>query len=146
VVAGERTAPLHDELLELRARLGVEDTVSFVGFREDIPELLRAMDLLLLTSAHEGFSLVAVQAMATGLPVVATRCGGPEEILTDGVDGILCPVADADALASALLALRADPSRRERMGREGRRSAEERFSLRAMVGRYEALYREALGG
>jgi glycosyltransferase involved in cell wall biosynthesis len=145
VVAGQRTRPLFDELESLQRELQVEDTVEFLGFRDDVPDLLRALDLVLLSSAHEGFSLVAVQAMATGLPVVSTRCGGPEEIFTHEEEGLFCPPGDPEALADAILRLREDPILRRSMGEKGRETAEKRFSQDAMVNAYEDLYRTVLG-
>ena len=145
VVAGQRTRPLYDELERLQKELGLEDTVEFLGFRGDISELLRALDLVLLSSAHEGFSLVAVQAMATALPVVSTRCGGPEEIFSHEEEGLFCPPGDPEALARAILRLQRDPGLRREMGRRGRETAENRFSQDAMVRGYENLYRTILG-
>src|SRR5690606_25498155 len=98
-VVGQRTEPLHEELCALRDSLGLRDRVAFWGFREDAPEVMAAFDVLAISSKSEGFSLAAVQAMAAGTPVVATRSGGPEEILTDGVDGILVERRSPEALA-----------------------------------------------
>jgi glycosyltransferase involved in cell wall biosynthesis len=114
--------------------------VQFVGYRDDVHEFYRALDLYLLTSHHEGFSLSTVQALATGLPVVATRCGGPEEIVTDGSDGVLIPAGSPAAVAVAIAALARDPVRRSALGAAARATAETRFSTRAMLGQYEALY------
>ena len=146
VVAGQRTRPLFDELESLQRELELEDTVEFLGFRDDVPELLRALDLAFLSSTHEGFSLVVVQAMATGLPVVSTRCGGPEEIFTHEEEGLFCPPGDPEALADGILRLREDPVLRRSMGERGRETAEKRFSQDAMVHAYEELYRTILGG
>ena len=142
VVAGQRTRPLFDELESLQRELELEDTVEFLGFRDDIPELLRALDLLLLSSSHEGFSLVVVQAMATGLPVVSTRCGGPEEIFADEREGLFCPPGDPEALAAGILRLKRDSAGRRNMGEKGRNTAERHFSVGAMVRAYESLYRQ----
>lgn len=144
VVVGQRTPPLYDQLLALRAELGLEDTVTFLGFQENVPELLRGLDLFLLTSAHEGFSLVTVQAMATGLPVVATRSGGPEVILTHEKDGILVPSQDPSALAEAIGRFKSSPESRKAFGKAARRTAMDRFSTAVMVKAYEGLYREGL--
>jgi len=145
VIAGETTPPLFDDLMAMRSQMDLEKAVSFLGFREDIPQLMRALDLFLLTSEFEGFSLVVVQAMATTLPVVATRCGGPEEILTSGEDGILCPIGDESALAESIMRLRADTPLKEQLAGRARKTAVARFSKDAMVRSYERLYRGILG-
>lgn len=144
LVVGEQTSPLYDEILALRSELGVDETVTFLGFREDVPDFLRAVDLFALSSSLESFSLVTVQAMATGLPVVATRCGGPEEIVSVGEDGLLCPPGDPEALASSILQLASDRELRARLGSAARKKAESRFSQSAMVRAYEQLYRSLL--
>lgn len=144
VVAGATDSPLYPELLDLRAGLGLDHRLEFAGFRGDVPEVLRAMDVLLVTSRSEGFSLATVQAMATGIPVVATRSGGPEEILRDGVEGLLRPVGDPRALADAVRALARHPEEARDMGRRGRLRAREEYSLDRMVAGYETLYEEAL--
>ena len=96
-----------------------------------------------MVSSHtEGLSLAAAQAQACGLPVISTRCGGPEEIVDDDVTGLLVPVADPDALCRAIHTLAASPETRRQMGRLGRARALERFSSTSMVGAYRRLYRE----
>ena len=144
-IIGERTEPLYGELLALRQALQLEDRVAFHGFRSDIPELMAAFDLLAISSSSEGFSLAAVQAMAAGRSVVATRSGGPEEIITSESDGILVPVSDPAALAGAIRRVLDDAALRERLGSAARRTAADRFSLTAMLDGYERIYREATG-
>ena len=146
VVAGRHRPPLSDELLALRARLGLDSRVHFLGFQEDPVAVVNGLDVYLSTSRSEGFSLTVVQAMACALPVIATRSGGPEEIVTDGVDGILVNVDDVPALARTVCGVAADAPLRERLGAAGRRTAVERFSLRRMVDAYAALYDELLNG
>lgn len=143
-VAGERTEPLFSQLCELRDRMGLRDRMVFLGFRDDAPALINAFDTMVISSSTEGFSLAAVQAMAAGTPVVATRSGGPEEIITDGHDGLLVPTNDPPALATAIRRLRDDVRLREAIAHNGRTTAERRFSLDAMLDGYEHLYRELL--
>ncbi len=100
VIAGEGSGALKEELLALRDRLGLDRTVHFPGMLDDIPGYLGELDVFLLTSSTEGFSIACVEAMACGLPVVATRSGGPEGIVADGETGLLCPVGDVAATAS----------------------------------------------
>src|SRR5262249_41094991 len=117
---------------EVRA-LGCEDVIQFLGFRNDVPDLMAAADLLVLPSVAEAFGLVLAEALYLGTPVVATRVGGIPEIVTDGVDGILVPPADSQALADALLDLLHDPERRRRMAGAGRQKVVERFRFEDMV-------------
>ena len=145
-IAGWERPPVLPRLQALRAELGLEGRVHFLGFREDVPELLNGMDVYLSTSLTEGFSLTTVQAMAAGLPVVCTRSGGPEEIVTDGVDGVLVPVGDVPAIAAAVADLLARPAARAEMGAKGRRTVEERFTVEGMVKGYEAIYGELASG
>jgi glycosyltransferase involved in cell wall biosynthesis len=144
VVVGQAQGEIHRELLEMRDALGLRERVIFTGFREDVPRLLRSFDAFALTSVSEGFSLSTVQAMAAGLPVVATRCGGPEELLEDGRTGVLVENGSADAVAAALARLRADPDERRRLGGAALEAARERFTVRAQVRAYERLYDEVI--
>lgn len=143
-IAGDPKEPLNSELLQLRSLLDLEDVVFFLGFRADIPALLQSLDLFLLSSTDEGFSLATIQAMATELPVVATTCGGPEEIIENGVSGMLVPAKDPGAFAAVTLEVLTSPSLRASLGSTARSRVEREFSLTAMVDRYEALYREIL--
>ncbi len=143
-IVGQPTDPLYSELLRIRDDLGLSERVSFWGFRNDIPDVLSAMDALVISSSSEGFSLAAVQAMSAGRPVIATRCGGPEEILTHGVDGILVPTSDPDSLAAAIRTIAADRALREGLARAARETAVTRFSLTAMLDQYEQIYRRVL--
>lgn len=144
VIAGHGKGALEQELIALHRALDLGQSVRFLGLRDDIPNLMRAFDVYVLSSSAEGFSLSTVQAMASGVPVVATRCGGPEEILGDG-GGVLVERGSPTALAEALLKLVADPARRRALGTEGRDVATRRFTRRAMVAGYEAIYTDALG-
>jgi len=121
---------------------GIGDRVHLLGERTDIPELLRAFDLFCLSSLAEGISNTLLEAMATGLPVVATRVGGNRELVADGETGLLVPAADSEALATALGRLAGDSALCHRMGAAARHRAVERFSLDAMVARYAACYEE----
>jgi len=142
VIVGDTRSPLHAELLEQRRALGLEETVCFTGFREDVHRLMSAFDVYALSSSAEGFSLSTVQALAAGVPVVATRCGGPEEILADGESGILVPTGSPSALAGAIESIAGDADRRRRLVEAGRHLVARRFTLEAMVRGYEAIYEE----
>ena len=144
VVGETGTGKLMQDLLQLRAALGLQDIVLFVGFRPDITPPLRSFDAFVLSSKSEGFSIATVQAMASGLPVLATRSGGPEEIISDGVDGILVPRADSAALAEGMIRLASDSELRARLGAAARASARAKFSLAKMLQSYEEIYDAAL--
>jgi glycosyltransferase involved in cell wall biosynthesis len=144
VVVGDLTFGRGTALFEGRAARGLTEDVIITGFRSDVPCALAAFDVYALTSRYEGFSLALVEAMATGLPVVATRCGGPEQILDDGVTGILVENGSAEDTANAIERLRANADERRRLGNAARKAVRERFTLEAQVREYERLYEECL--
>ncbi|HEX8904119.1 MAG TPA: glycosyltransferase family 4 protein [Longimicrobiaceae bacterium] len=144
VIAGAGGNEIERELRALSRELGVEETVVFAGFRPDPERVLRTLDVFVLSSRSEGFSLSTAQAMACGVPVVATRCGGPEEIVDDGATGLLVSPAAPDELADAVARLLRDPAARERMGRAGHERAQARYSVERMLDGYDALYRQCL--
>ncbi len=136
------------ELKALATTLGLDDVLRFTDWRygpADMPDVYGALNLVVLPSREpEPFGLVLVEAMAAGLPVVATNHGGPREICVDGESGMLVPPGDPDRLADAMRALLAHPARARAMGQAGRRRAESRYDLRATVRAIEALYDELL--
>jgi glycosyltransferase involved in cell wall biosynthesis len=127
--------------LEALARqLGIGADVSFLGWRRDVGDLLAALDIYALSSLNEGLPLAVLEAMACGLPVVATRVGDLPEVVEDGVSGILVDVSDAAALSAALAELASDSARRQGMGNAARRHVIERYSQDAMVDNYLQAY------
>lgn len=120
--------------------LGCDDVVMFLGFRKDLPDLMAAADLFVLPSVAEAFGLVLAEALYLGTPVVATRVGGIAEIVDDGVDGVLVPPADGQALADAVTQLLNDRERRQQMAGAGRDKVVRRFQFAQMVQAYEAIY------
>ncbi len=124
--------------------LGLEQTVSFLGFRNDIPELLNLFDIYICSSISEGLSLSILEAMAAGKPVVATQVGGNPELVIPGKNGFLVSPGDPYALAEKILILLKDKNLRELMGRTGKKIAEEKFSLEKMVKNYQNLYEKLL--
>jgi glycosyltransferase involved in cell wall biosynthesis len=116
--------------------------VVWAGYRTDVPQLLATSDLFVLPSLDDAFPTVLLEAMAAGLPVVATNVGGIPEIIDSGEVGVLVPPADADALAEAIDSLLNDVVRRERMGRAGRRRVEQEFSTQRWTDRLLTLYGE----
>ena len=124
----------------LVAELGLGERVRFLGERDALPELLAPADVFALASDEESFGLSALEAMACGVPVVATRVGGIPEVVQDGVTGLLASHADRAEFAHALSELLFDRERAREMGRAARRDVEERFEQRQVVARYEELY------
>jgi sugar transferase (PEP-CTERM/EpsH1 system associated) len=118
--------------------------VSFLGTSHRVPELMNAMDVYVLPSVSEGISNSLLEAMASGLAVIATRTGGNPEVVVDGDSGLLFPVGDASALTEQLLALGAQPERRRDLAQRALRRVREEFSLDSMLGKYAELY-ESLG-
>ncbi|MCH7664250.1 MAG: GT4 family glycosyltransferase PelF [Chloroflexi bacterium] len=136
--------PLESELKNDVQELGISNEVSFLGYRDDIPELMSLFDLAVISSLHESFSLVLAEANACGKAVVATRVGGIPELVEDGVTGILVPPKEPELLARAIVDLLQDSSRRQAMGLAGRARVEERFTIEKMVRSYESLYESLL--
>jgi N-acetyl-alpha-D-glucosaminyl L-malate synthase BshA len=122
--------------------LGVRDRVLFLGKHASMDELLACADLFLLPSSNESFGLAALEAMACGAPVVASRVGGIPEVVDHGVTGYLFPPEDLDEMARAGCALLLDEEARKAMSERARVLSVERFSADAVVPRYETLYRE----
>jgi len=131
--------PLEQEVRALHRRLGLGERFRFVGLRTDVAEILAAADVFTLASHHEGFPLSVMEALGAGVPVVATRVGELPAVVREGVDGILVPPGDHDALAGALRAVVADEARRQAMTAAAREGGA-RFDIRAASGRIEDLY------
>lgn len=123
---------------------GVASRVVFLGKQESVAELLACADVFLLPSALEAFGLVALEAMACGVPVIATRVGGVPEVVPDGSAGHLRPVGQVDAMAEAALELLTDQTRWQRAS-DAARAAAVRFDAERVVAQYEAYYHEVLG-
>lgn len=133
--------PLLGALREQALALGIGDIVWLPGPSDRVPQLLRAFDVFVLPSLNEGISNTILEAMASGLPVLASAVGGNVELIEDGKTGRLFPVADAAALAAGLAAYLDDGALRRRHGQAARRVAERDFSLATMVDRYADVYR-----
>ena len=142
-IAGEGASQA--ELQRLASELGLAEHVRFLGLVHDVPALLARARLFVLPSLTEGASLTLLEAMARGLPVVATRVGGNAEVVIDGETGFLIPTRSPAALAEKILRLWREPERARRMGQAGRERVERFFNVRAMVREYEELYRHVLG-
>lgn len=136
--------PDRPALESLHRELGLEGRVRFAGERDDVPELLSRAAVFVLSSRSEGMPLSVLEAMAAGLPVVASRVGGIPEQVADGVTGLLVPVGDAERLAEALRRLLDDPELRRSLGSAGRTRAEERFDLATFRAAHLDVYRRCL--
>jgi len=142
VVAG--AGPFEGQFRRRVAELGCADQVRFLGFREDATSLIAAADVFVLASVAEAFGIAVAEALYVGTPVVATTVGGIPEIADDGVDGLLVPAGDSDALAEAVAGLLNDSGRRAAMADAGREKVIERFSFERMVREYEVIYKATL--
>jgi sugar transferase (PEP-CTERM/EpsH1 system associated) len=142
VMVGE--GPLRTEAQALLDAAGVAGLAWLPGERRDVADVMRGLDCFVLPSLAEGISNTILEAMATGLPVVATAVGGNPELVVAGTTGTLVPSDDVEALARALTAVASDPVRAQAMGRAGRAEVERRFSLQAMVSGYQDLYERQL--
>ena len=128
------------ELQAIAHARGVDHIVEFLGHRDDVPALLAAADLFVLPSRSEAFPNGAIEAMAAGLPVVASAVGGLLDLIDDGRTGVLVPPGDPGALAGAIASLVNDPSRAHRLGAAARHEVLNRYSFERMVDAFETLY------
>ncbi|HBX71114.1 MAG TPA: hypothetical protein DEH25_17485 [Chloroflexi bacterium] len=125
-------------------KLEIQDRVSFVGLQQNVYPWLFHADIFVLASDWEGISLAILEAMAAGLPVIATDVGGNPEVVVDGETGVLVPPRNPQALAGAILQLAANPIERQRMGLAGRQRVEKYFSIQETARKFEELYTQIL--
>jgi len=138
--------PSLPNLKSLTKEYHLEEQILFLGDRSDVPELLNMMDIFVLPSFSEGLSNSILEAMATGLPVIATDVGGNPELVVHNETGFLFPSEDAATLTKRILELAGDAEKKHRMGALGRKRVEELFTLERMMQNYEQLYRNVLLG
>ena len=137
--------PLYDSLQAYISEVGISDLVWMAGDRDDIPELMQLMDIFVLPSLAEGISNTVLEAMATGLPVIATNVGGNPELINDGENGRLITVGDGQSLASAIGDLIDDSDVRNQMGQNGLHRVRSTFNWPKTVNEYLSVYDELLG-
>lgn len=135
---------LLDAVRQFISDVDVKSRARLIGWRTDVDQLLAGADIFLLTSEYESFGYVTCEAMAQGLPVVATNVSGSIDIIEHDVTGFLAPVGDTDAIARHVLRLAADPDLRNRMGKAGNRRVREAFNVEKMVSEVESLYTRLL--
>ncbi|MEK6271327.1 MAG: glycosyltransferase [Actinomycetota bacterium] len=140
------SGPERQALEKLIAELELSNTVSLLGFRTDVPELLRIFDVAACSSDFEGSPLSVLEYMEAALPVVSTRVGGVPDLVEDGVTGLLVDRGDPEALAHAIAELLCDPERRTEMGRIARERRRREFDIDVTVERIEQLYEELYRG
>jgi glycosyltransferase involved in cell wall biosynthesis len=131
---------LRTEMENYARELSITDRVIFTGWRRDLPRIYAGMKVLVVCSDNEGTPVSAIEAMASGVPVVATRVGGLPDIITDGETGYLVPPRDPEALAGAVLRLLQDPELASRMGQASQTMARERFAVQRLITDTETLY------
>ncbi|MGI9424895.1 MAG: glycosyltransferase [Hyphomicrobiaceae bacterium] len=141
-IAGD--GPLRSELEEQTRTLGIASSVDFLGYRSDVAAVLSDIDVFLLSSQSEGTPLVVIEAMAAGIPVIATDVGGLSEMLKDRQTGMLVPPGDARSLANRMLELASDKEKRYRLGERGRENAKAHYSLERMIRDYSEIYESLL--
>jgi len=145
LIAG--AGPLENTLRTIIANRVLEENVSLLGIRTDIPDLMRAADGYVMSSAWEGLANVLLEASCAELPVVATDVGGNREVVRDGTGGILVLPHDPGKLAGAMRqVMHMSPAGRQAMGRAGRAGVVERYSIEKITGRWEEIYAGLLGG
>lgn len=132
--------PLRDELRQLGDTLGITSHLMFLGTRQDVPDCLAAFNLFAFPSLNEGMGRALIEAMAVGLPVVATCVGGIPDVVADSTNGLLVPPRDEKALAAAILKLLRDRRRMAAFGEAAKKSVGERFDAESMVREIERLY------
>ncbi len=138
VVAGK--GKLHGHLQQMAAQAGLNDRFILAGFQEDMPGFVSGSDVFVLPSRYEGMPNAALEAMALGRACVVTRVNGAEELIEDGVSGMLVPPDDAEALFDALSTIIADNEARKRMEEAAMRRVSEHFSIRAMIDQLEEIF------
>lgn len=138
-VGGEINKNLKDFNKKVK-KLGLKDSVSYLGFRNDIPELLKSSDFLICTSVMETLSLVILEAMAARIPVITTECGGPSECVIDNVSGFIVPINDSNRLSDKIIEISSDRVKRNRFGMNGLKRFVEYFRENLYIEKFEDLY------
>jgi glycosyltransferase involved in cell wall biosynthesis len=145
LIAGHPKEPLIQQLQSMITQFDLSDNVFFLGFQEDSVTFLKQMDFFILCSQSEGFSIATIEAMAAGLPIVVTRCGGPEEIVKHHHDALMVEVNQPEAIADAIEKLLLDKNLSQKLSNNALRSVKEKFSLEVMLHAYCEEYKNLIG-
>jgi glycosyltransferase involved in cell wall biosynthesis len=143
-VGGTPHADYSAILARLVEELDVGDALTLTGFREDVPQILAALDIVVLASRYEPLGRAVIEGMAAGKPVVGTDVGGIPEVIQDGVTGLIVPSASPDELAEAILRILADSGLANRMGQAGKQRARGHFNPGSYARSVEMVYQDAL--
>ena len=133
-----------DELKTLVFKYGLQDRIKFLGFREDIPEILLSMDGYICASHTEGFSNAILEAMASGLPIIATNVGGNSEIITNEITGLLFKPKDKNGIINTMIKIMENNPLSEKLSKEALKTVNEKYSTKKMVESYIDIYKKAL--
>jgi len=144
VIAGQGKGALYEELLALRKELALEESVQFLGFLDDAADFLASIDIFLSSSISEGLPLSAIQAMVAELPMVATRCGGYEGLISEGENGLLVEVGNPDAIAETIEMLATDSVLQRKLAKNAKMFAIGTYDLQVMLKVYQQVYDEFL--
>jgi glycosyltransferase involved in cell wall biosynthesis len=142
LIAG--TGNLENTIKDFASKFGLENKIHLLGFRHDIPNLMRTFDVFMLPSLWEGFGIVLIETMAAGNPCVATNTSSIPEIVTDSKSGILVPSENSELIADAILKLISDPVLRKEYGREGQKIVQQKFTIERMINDYEKLFQKLI--
>jgi glycosyltransferase involved in cell wall biosynthesis len=118
----------------------LESKIHLAGFRKDIPDIMKTIDVLLTPSLWEGFGIVLIEAMAAGKPCIATKTSSIPEIVEDGVNGFLVPPKDSQSIADSLIKMISDPQLVQKMGQEGIETVKKKFTIEKMIKEYESIF------
>ncbi len=136
--------PLKTKLIKKAFKMGIESYISFLGERNDVTKILNILDLFVLPSVNEGLSMTLLEAMASGVPVIASDVGGNPEIIKHCINGYLFPTDDDKKLSNIIISLIQKPGELERIGKIGKQTIVQRFTLNRMAREYEQLYQHLL--
>jgi len=140
VIVGENKNTLYEELIKQRSDLKLDNNVLFLGFRNNVTEILNGLDLFLLSSTSEGFSISTIEAMACGVPVIVTKSGGPQEIVTHNHDGIIVNINSSTEIAEAILKLAQNQTLQNQLTTNALNTVKNLFTIETMIETYKKLY------
>jgi glycosyltransferase involved in cell wall biosynthesis len=144
LIVGEEWPPVKAMMIDEINKCGMNDYIRLTGFRSDVAELLSTIDIYMLSSVSEGLSISTIEAMSVGVPVVATRCGGPSEIIIDGENGLLVPIRDEKSLADKVIYLLQNKESAKKMAENAKQHVAKYFSIESMITGYQNLYKKVL--